>query len=122
MPPARTPKSDPRAAADDAPGAGSKTGEAERPDPRQLAGTFDRLEEIAEALNDPDTPLDQGLKLYAEGVELLRKSKAIVEEARRQIQALDEDAQGHPIVLPWDEEADADQDDDGDDQDETTAP
>lgn len=88
------------ASADTAPRAAGE----DRPDPRQLGELFERLEEIADKLNDPDTPLDLGLKLYAEGVELLRKSKAIVEEARRQIQILDEDSKGNPIVLPWDDE------------------
>ncbi|HTL51512.1 MAG TPA: exodeoxyribonuclease VII small subunit [Planctomycetota bacterium] len=99
-------------------GAGAKPGGDERPDPRELQGHFDRLEEIADALGSPDTPLDQGLKLYGEGVELLRKTKAIIEEARRQIQLLDEDAKGNPIVLPWDEDADDDDDEGGDAPDE----
>ena len=95
-----------------------KTGDGERPDPRELQGHFDRLEEIADALGDPDTPLDQGLKLYGEGVTLLHKTKAIIEEARRQIQLLDEDGKGNPIILPWDADADDADDDDGEAADE----
>lgn len=93
------------------PAVDGKSTDTERPDPRELQGHFDRLEEIADALSDPDTPLDQGLKLYGEGVDLLRKTKAIIEEARRQIQVLDEDAKGNPIVLPWDDDADEDDED-----------
>ena len=102
------------------PAVDAKSADGERPDPRALQGHFDRLEEIADALNNPDTPLDQGLKLYGEGVDLLRKTKAIIEEARRQIQVLDEDAKGNPIVLPWDD--DADDNDDGEETDGSGAP
>jgi exodeoxyribonuclease VII small subunit len=47
-----------------------------------------RLDEIIELLNDGTPTLEESLKLYAEGTELLRTCTARLEEAHTQIETL----------------------------------
>ena len=53
-----------------------------------------RLNEIVALLEDGGAPLDDSLKLYEEGISLLRHCNALLEAAEAQIKVLTRDASG----------------------------
>ena len=65
---------------------------AERAERRQLsrrqAQALARLEEIVRKLEANDTPLEQSLKLFEEGVALTARCNALLEKAEQQVSML----------------------------------
>ena len=50
-----------------------------------------RVNEILAALESKDTPLDQSLTLFEEGVDLIKKADAILDDAQKKIKMLTEE-------------------------------
>ncbi|MBL7139782.1 MAG: exodeoxyribonuclease VII small subunit [Planctomycetes bacterium] len=73
-----------------------------------------RLEEIVEHLESGDVGLDESLKLYAEGADLIQRCRTVLGEAEQRIRKLTETAEGDLATEPFDEaegdEAEADND------------
>lgn len=51
---------------------------------------LDALNSLIEKLDDPDIGIDESLKLYEEGVKLIRICKAKIENAKQKIKFIDE--------------------------------
>ena len=80
----------------------------------EAAVTFEdalrRLEEIVHSLEEGNVGLSESLERYEEGVKLLRRSYDILQRAERKIEILSGvDAEGRPIVEPFDDTATIDQ-------------
>lgn len=56
--------------------------------------TLARLEEIAQALDRDDLPLEQALRLFEEGIVRLREASAVLTEADGTVRTLVETADG----------------------------
>lgn len=50
-----------------------------------------RVNEILSALESRETPLDQSLKLFEEGVKLIKKANGILDDAQKKVKMLTED-------------------------------
>ena len=56
-----------------------------------------RLEQIVRAMERGDVPLEESLKLFREGTELVRKCGKILDEAQLQVKKISTAADGSPI-------------------------
>lgn len=56
--------------------------------PKTFESAAERLEKVVELLDDPKTSLDDSLKLYAEGIELVRICNKMLDEAELKITVL----------------------------------
>ena len=56
-----------------------------------------RLEQIVRAMERGDVPLEQSLKLFQEGTELVRKCGKILDEAQLQVKKITAAADGTPV-------------------------
>lgn len=63
-------------------------------EPLPLADAIRRLEEIVRKLEADDTDLDESLRLFEEGVAVLRGARGRLEEAEVRVQQVLEDAAG----------------------------
>jgi exodeoxyribonuclease VII small subunit len=63
-----------------------------------------RLEEIVQALEQGDLPLEQSLKLFEEGVKLSRICNKRLEEAERKVEVLFKDSDGKLKPRPFEEQ------------------
>ena len=50
-----------------------------------------RIGEIVSLLEDTDTPLDKSLELFEEGVTLIKRANAALDEAQKKVRMLTED-------------------------------
>lgn len=67
--------------------------------------SFERLEAVVTALESGQTPLNQSLKLYEEGVQLIRLCHEKLTGARRKIEMISgQDANGNPVTSPLQED------------------
>ena len=67
---------------------------------------LERLEQIAQALDDGNLGLDESLRYYEEGVKRLKACHSLLEKAERKIELLSGvDADGNPISQPFDDES-----------------
>ncbi len=66
-----------------------------------------RLEEIVEQLESGEVGLDDSLRLYAEGTDLIRRCRADLQAAEQRIEQLTRTAEGDLVVEPM-EPPDAD--------------
>lgn len=57
-----------------------------------------RLEQIVRALERGDVPLDESLKLFQEGTELVRSCQTMLDTAQQQVQKVLSDANGMPVM------------------------
>jgi len=74
-------------------------------DPPRFEDALGRLEEIVHELEDGEVGLAESLAHYEEGVKLLRQCHTLLEGAERKIMLLSGlDAEGNPVVVPFDEE------------------
>ncbi len=55
-----------------------------------------RLEQIVRAMERGDVPLEQSLKLFQEGTELVRKCGKILDEAQLQVKKITASSDGTP--------------------------
>ena len=57
-----------------------------------------RLEQIVRAMERGDVPLEESLKLFQEGTELVRNCGKLLDEAQLQIQKVMTAADGSPVM------------------------
>ncbi|MFQ9984656.1 MAG: exodeoxyribonuclease VII small subunit [Lachnospiraceae bacterium] len=58
---------------------------------RTLEEVFEQLDEIVEKLQSQDVSLDETVKLYTEGMGLLKESDAILRDAEKKVLQIDEE-------------------------------
>ncbi len=63
-----------------------------------------RLEQIVRAMERGDVALDESLKLFQEGTELVRSCAKQLDDAQMQIQKVMTDAQGGPVMEDFGDE------------------
>ena len=66
-----------------------------------------RLEQIVRAMERGDAPLDDSLKLFQEGTELVRNCAKMLDDAQLQIKKVMTAADGSPVTEDFADEADA---------------
>ena len=66
-----------------------------------------RLEQIVRAMERGDAPLDDSLKLFQEGTELVRSCAKMLDEAQLQIQKVMTAPDGSPVMEDFADESDA---------------
>ena len=64
-----------------------------------FADTLTELEALVERLEDNDTPLEQSLKDFESGVQLIRQAQKALQEAGQKVQML-LDQGGEPVAVP----------------------
>ncbi|MCD7756536.1 MAG: exodeoxyribonuclease VII small subunit [Firmicutes bacterium] len=64
-----------------------------------------RLEQIVRAMERGDVPLDESLKLFQEGTELVRSCGQLLDEAEMQIQKVVKGADGAPTMEDFADES-----------------
>ena len=57
-----------------------------------------RLEQIVRALERGDVALDESLKLFQEGTELVRTCQNMLDDAKQQVEKVLSDANGAPVM------------------------
>lgn len=60
--------------------------------------SMQRLEQIVRAMERGDVPLDESLKLFQEGTELVRACGKLLDEAQLQVQKVVKSADGTPVM------------------------
>ena len=60
--------------------------------------SMQRLEQIVRAMERGDVPLDESLKLFQEGTELVRACGKLLDEAQLQVQKVIKSADGTPAM------------------------
>ena len=60
-----------------------------------------RLEQIIRALENDKIPLEDSLKYYEEGVVIVRRLSAELDEAERKIKILQQNAQGEIVAVDF---------------------
>ncbi len=53
------------------------------------------LEEIVEAIEEGDVPLEKSIEKYADGIKLIKQCRTILDQAEKKIQLLSKGADGH---------------------------
>jgi exodeoxyribonuclease VII small subunit len=66
-----------------------------------------RLEQIVRAMERGDAPLDESLKLFQEGTELVRQCATLLDEAQLQIKKVMTAPDGSPVLEDFADETDA---------------
>ena len=66
-----------------------------------------RLEQIVRAMERGDAPLDESMKLFQEGTELIKSCSNLLDEAQLKVNTILADAQGRPIEEAFNYELDA---------------
>ena len=56
-----------------------------------------RLEQIVRALERGEVPLEESLKLFSEGTELVSRCGKLLDEAELQVKKISTDEQGRPV-------------------------
>ena len=65
---------------------------------------MERLEQIVRAMERGDVALDESLKLFQEGTELVRNCEKLLENAKLQVRQITAGAEGEPPEVPFDED------------------
>lgn len=81
--------------------------------PASFAATIAELEALASRLENNDTPLEQSLKDFETGVQLIRQAQKSLLEAEQKVQLLLE-KEGTPLAAPF--SADDGEEDEGEDE------
>ena len=63
-----------------------------------------RLEQIVRSMERGDVPLEESLKLFQEGTELVRSCGKLLDEAQLQVKKIATDAEGAPVEEDFDAE------------------
>ena len=63
---------------------------------RSFEENMQRLEQIVHIMERGDAPLDESLKLFLEGTELVQKCGKLLDEAELQVKKITVDADGNP--------------------------
>lgn len=64
-----------------------------------------RLEQIVRAMERGDVPLDESLKLFQEGTELVRSCGKLLDEAQLQVKKVMTAADGSPVLEDFNDES-----------------
>ena len=64
---------------------------------RTFEENMQRLEQIVRAMERGDVALDESLKLFQEGTELVRSCGKLLDEAQLQVKKIATDADGKPV-------------------------
>lgn len=64
---------------------------------KSFEASMQRLEQIVRAMERGDVPLDESLKLFAEGTELVRNCQTLLNNAQLQVKMIMTDAEGRPV-------------------------
>lgn len=67
--------------------------------------SMQRLEQIVRAMERGDVALDESLKLFQEGTELVRTCGKLLDEAELQVQKVVKSADGTPVMEVFADEA-----------------
>ena len=65
--------------------------------------SLDKLESIVSSLEKGDVPLDESIKLFAEGTALISNCNKLLENAEQKVKMLQIDENGDPNEVPFDE-------------------
>lgn len=65
---------------------------------------MERLEQIVRAMERGDVALDESLKLFQEGTELVRSCEKLLENAKLQVRQITAGADGEPTEVLFDED------------------
>ncbi len=65
---------------------------------------MERLEKIVRVMEQGDVALDESLKLFQEGTELVRTCSAMLEKAHMQIELVTKGADGAPVIKEFKDE------------------
>ena len=66
--------------------------------------SMQRLEQIVRALEQGNVPLEESLKLFQEGTELVRSCSKLLDDAKLQISMVMTAADGSPVMEAFDHE------------------
>lgn len=80
---------------------------AKKPVP-SFESRMQRLQEIVQALEQADLPLEENVALYKEGRALAKSCGEMLEQARHELRICSEDGEEQPFSLGRDGEADED--------------
>jgi exodeoxyribonuclease VII small subunit len=69
---------------------------------KRFEDAMQRLEEIVKSLESGDLPLEESLKVFAEGMELAKFCSRKLEEAEKKVTVLIEDSAGRYTQVPFD--------------------
>jgi exodeoxyribonuclease VII small subunit len=84
------------------------TEEPKRPEGKRLTfeQALEKLEAIVSAIEEGQVPLEESIEKYAEGIELVKRCRAILDKAERKIQLLGKAEDGSLTVTGELEEED----------------
>lgn len=68
--------------------------------------SMERLEQIVQAMEQGNVPLEESMALFQEGTSLAAQCEKLLEAARQQIQKVTCDASGEPIMEEFIDEQD----------------
>ncbi len=68
---------------------------------KKFEEALERLEEIVEQLETGELPLDQALKIFEEGMKLIKFCSGKLEEAEKKVSLLVREAGGEPAEVPF---------------------
>ncbi len=71
--------------------------------PKSFEASLEALEEIVQALESGDLPLEKSLELFEEGIRLSRQCQERLNQAERRIEILLRDNQGRPVVTAFED-------------------
>ena len=66
--------------------------------------SMQRLEQIVRALERGDAPLEESLKLFQEGTELVRRCQTLLDNAELQVKKVMTAADGSPVMEDFNDE------------------
>jgi exodeoxyribonuclease VII small subunit len=69
---------------------------------KRFEDAMKRLEEIVKSLESGDLPLEESLKVFAEGMELAKYCSKKLEEAEKKVTVLIEEGAGRYTQVPFD--------------------
>lgn len=70
-------------------------------------GSMQRLEQIVRAMERGDVPLEESLKLFQEGTELVRSCSKLLDEAELQVKRVRSGADGSPVLEDFEDDTNA---------------
>ena len=68
------------------------------PENKTFEENMQRLEQIVRAMERGDVPLEESLKLFQEGTELVRSCAKLLDDAQLQVQKVMTAADGSPVM------------------------
>lgn len=71
---------------------------------RTFEESMSRLEQIVRAMERGDVPLEESLKLFQEGTQLVQTCSKLLDEAQLQIQKVMTAADGSPVMEDFEDE------------------